>query len=368
MKTETHLARRLDEYYPLAVENVGAAGISAYGIAEVVGASASTPGQETYTVREPTGSPGAEILIVGPLPIAAGSEGIATRRAPFPVAVNASPNVGDDWGPTSGTSIASSGGTGLTALGGATDGLAMFRFTSGEGGGVDHPVVQIANNTFFARSTMSVVGLDTPRYTFGDAGFLSRVQQFNWSSPVAGDAFAILMADIPAQGAVISVGDAAVTGVVPCLLDVKSATHIYADCITNNTTYLESGDSGQCRILWKQNQGLTGASALGVQPAIVELDARGDSQTFHCHVTSSVAAAPNASPYYSEATIYVFMEAGEEVTATEQAARWFSRSTRTLDASEYETVRGSGIVRGGVYELLSVDCETEKYTYNPPSS
>lgn len=67
-----------------------------------------------------------------------------------------------------------------------------------------------------------------------------------------------------------SIGRAAVAGVVPCRVNVSSASHGYAEPDTGTTDYLASAASGPARILWREG-------GTGEQWAIVLLEGTGAS-------------------------------------------------------------------------------------------
>lgn len=84
-----------------------------------------------------------------------------------------------------------------------------------------------------------------------------------------------------------SIGRAAVAGVVPCRVNVSSASHGYAEPDTGTTDYLASAASGPARILWREG-------GTGEQWAIVLLEGTGASSSesgFFARLTDSSGGA-----------------------------------------------------------------------------
>lgn len=273
LRSQTHLARTPDDYYELRVVNESTFTAPAYAVLQLLPTAPEILGRALLRVTRPTGDPRARLVVNGPTPIGPGGKGQATQQTPVPVSVSGNPTLGDDWGPVGGSWVLSAGGTGFTALGGASGSVALFGRTAGESG-VDHPIVQIVSTEPVPLQQTGIVQLVEPADELVASPFdFLRLPRFKRELPTQGRPFAVLLTPlVAASQSQPSVADAAVTGCVACLVDVRDVLHERADCENENPNNLISGETGRARILWRSLSDQTGDSRLGVQLCLVMLD------------------------------------------------------------------------------------------------
>lgn len=176
-----------------------------------------------------------------------------------------------------------------TILGDSTLGV-QWAMVSLEERPVSFPVVSVVSE-FGPIDAREISGFGTPLNL--PPFQVPRKPAFNFKPPVAGEPFMVVFDKLSTGQR----GDAAVSGLVACKVNILEAGHKLAGPITNTPDYLVSSTSGPAEIVWKEKQDLEGSQALGVQWCYVLLGGEGgDSATANVsHIAIMTVEAPPSS-------------------------------------------------------------------------
>lgn len=272
--TQTGNPSKLSQRYDKTVRNSGSEEILPFSVMQISGVNLVSQ-DEIYNVSRPSGTTKAKFLINGPQTIAGNGYGSATDTSPV-VAAWADfvpPVAGQEWGPVAGSWSLSSNGKGFLILGGAEgDFFGTVRVAAippNATTGADFPLILVKNTTGFTLGSRTIVGIGDPVEQL--PGLLPTQPVFFSTAPKAKKLFAITMAEANPNGIV----DAAPLGIVACQLDFIDTNHVRCDPVDGNYSNLRSGASGRARIVWRERQGVSGPSSLGVQWAFVFIESGG---------------------------------------------------------------------------------------------
>jgi hypothetical protein len=126
----------LSSKFPIVFKNNSSESVPAFGIMQIESVSGVPSGMaQLVTINKPSGTDG-QYLINGPLVVRAGKRGRCRILSAMTIAYTGTdPALGDTVGPSSGSWLASTAGSGYVALGGAEDGVVLCRVEGGGGGG-----------------------------------------------------------------------------------------------------------------------------------------------------------------------------------------------------------------------------------------
>lgn len=121
--------------FPLTFKNGSAETVPAFGIMQVdTVAGVPIDQARLVTIKKPDSTTG-QYLVNGPLAVRAGKQGRCRLNGPMTMAYTGSaPALGDTVGPSSGSWLVSTAGSGYDVLGGAENGVVLCNNTGGGGG------------------------------------------------------------------------------------------------------------------------------------------------------------------------------------------------------------------------------------------
>lgn len=291
MNSATPERRSTREIWPLEVKNLSSESAPPHAILQVVSCAKNNRGAMVYSVTKPDGTPGASHLIGYPLSIrGSGGHGFATNTLPVPVRLysTSGATVGADWGPIPDSWGIGDAGDGYILTSGAIGLVATARLKVGGGGGTDHPIVKLRNVGGLPIPARSIFPMGTPTFDPATelAEFLARQVWLDVEYPISGNPisptspllaapFCVAIQDISVDVQEPPIGDAVCVGVVQVLLNYTNANHQFAHLEGTPTGIspdrLISDGSGRASIVWRELQGVSGPSSLGVQWALVYL-------------------------------------------------------------------------------------------------
>ena len=127
---------------------------------------------------------------------------------------------------------------------------ASFNTTVASGG---QTVIRIKNTTAKNVPSLGILEISEPLFAYDEQrarrNALNHGVSVKGVVPTGNRPVAICLKSIP-KG---RIGQAVIDGPIPCVVDIKSESHKYANPVADETDFLESADSGDFRILAKPN-------------------------------------------------------------------------------------------------------------------
>lgn len=252
--------------YDIPVVNGSGETAPPYAVLQIIGSTlVGTTGQ--YTIGKPTGVTSAKYLINTPEELGAGHGSVATDKSPVLVAITGTPAFNQEIGPVVGSWAMGVSGSGYIYLGGLAGGVGRVAAKAGTSAGDDFPLVKMLNSTGgLPRPFGTIVGYGSP--VDPPPATQYRIPTFVAAAPTTGKPFAVLL-DPVLHGEIV---DAAPVGIVAVQINLTDAAHEFAEPITGDYAKLQSGTTGQARIIWREKGSIAGSGTLGLQWARVRLD------------------------------------------------------------------------------------------------